>query len=98
MSVHTIVDVRLVISEPHSSNNQSIIVAFTKDDAPNILSEVGLPPLYFNQLRIMKGHIDSTVIDVVHKAITGPKFNCRTLQKQLDWNYWLAAEWIQLDN
>jgi hypothetical protein len=28
----------------------------------------------------------------------GPKFNCRTLQKQLDWKDWLASEWIQLDN
>jgi hypothetical protein len=46
----------------------------------------------------MRGHIDNTVMDVVHKAITGPKFNCRTLQKQLDWNDWLAAESIQLDN
>jgi hypothetical protein len=46
----------------------------------------------------MRGHIDNTVLAVVHKAITGPKFNRRTLQKQLDWNYWLAAEWTQLDN
>jgi hypothetical protein len=46
----------------------------------------------------MKRHIDNTVLVAVHKAITGPKFNRRTLQKQLDWNDWLAAEWIQLDN
>jgi hypothetical protein len=81
MSVHTIVDVRLVISEAHLANKQSIIVSFTKDDAPNCLSLVGLHQLYFNQLRITKGHIDSTVLDVVHKAITSPKFNHRTLQK-----------------
>jgi hypothetical protein len=39
----------------------------------------------------MRGHIDNTVLDVVHKVITGPKFNRRMLQKQLDWNDWLAA-------
>jgi hypothetical protein len=98
MSVHTISDVRLIISEARSANIQSIIVAFTKDDAPNCLSAVGLPQLYFDQLRITKGHIYSTVIAVVHNSITGPNFNHRTLQKQLDWKEWLAAEWIQLDN
>jgi hypothetical protein len=46
----------------------------------------------------MRGHIDNTVLAVVHKAIMGPKFNRRALQKQLDWNDWLVAEWIQLDN
>jgi hypothetical protein len=98
MSVYTIADARLAISAAHSDNKQSIIVAFTKDDTPNCLSSVGLPELYFDQLRITKGHIDSTVLVVVHKAITGPKFNHCTLQKQLDWKDWLIAEWIQLDN
>jgi hypothetical protein len=82
MSVHTI----------------SIVVVFTKKDAPNCLSAVGLHQPYFDQLQLMRGHIDNTVLAVVHKAITGPKFNHRTLQKQLDWNDWLAIEWIQLDN
>jgi hypothetical protein len=98
MSVHTIADIGLVISEAHAAGRPSIVVVFTKDDAPNFLSAVGLQKLYFDQLRIMRGHIDNTVLAVVHKAITGPKFNRRTLQKQLDWNDWLAAEWIQLDN
>jgi hypothetical protein len=96
ISVQTIADVRLVISEARSVNKQSIIVALTKDDAPNCLSAVGFPRLYFNQLRIMKRHIDSTVLDVVHNAITGLNFNRRTLQKQLDWKDWLAAELIKL--
>jgi hypothetical protein len=98
MSVHTIVDVHIVIFEARSANKQSIILAFTKDDAPNFLSAVALPQLYFDQLRITERHIDSTVLDVVHKAITGHNFNRRTLQKQLDWKDWLTAEWIQLDN
>jgi hypothetical protein len=46
----------------------------------------------------MQGHITNTVLAVVHKTITGPKFNCRTVQKQLDWKDWLEPEWIQLDN
>jgi hypothetical protein len=91
MSVHTIADVCLTISEACLANNQSIIVAFTKDDALNCLSTFGLPQLYFDQLRIMKGHIDSTVLALVHKAIMGPKFNHHTLQKQLDWKDWLAS-------
>jgi hypothetical protein len=79
MSMHTIADVRLVISKARSANKQSIIVAFTKGDAPNFLSAVGLPQIYFDQLSIMKVRIDSTVLTVVHKAITGHKYNRRTL-------------------
>jgi hypothetical protein len=86
--------VHLVISEARPVNRKSIIVAFTKDYAPNCLSAVGLPQLYFDQLRIMKGHIDNTVINVVHKSIMGPNFNSYTLQTQLDWKDWLVAEWI----
>jgi hypothetical protein len=83
MSIHTVVDIRLVIAEARSANTKSIIVAFTKDDAPNCLSPVRLPQLYFNQLRFMRGHIANTVLAVVHKSITGPKLKHRTLQKQL---------------
>jgi hypothetical protein len=97
-SMHTIAYVRLVIFEARSGNKQLMIVAFTKDDFQNCLSVVGLPQLYFNQLRIIKRHIFIAVLAFVHKSITGPKFNHRTLQKQLDWKDWLAAEWIQLDN
>jgi hypothetical protein len=46
----------------------------------------------------MHKHIANTVLAVVHKDITGPTFNPHTLQKQLVWKDWLAAEWIQLDN
>jgi hypothetical protein len=84
MPVHTIAYIGLVISEARTAGRTSIVVVFTKDDAPNCLSAVGLSQLYFEQLRIMRGHIDNTVLAVVHKAITGPKFNRRTLQKQLD--------------
>jgi hypothetical protein len=98
MSVHTIADICLVISAARAARRPSIVAVFTKDDAPNCLSAVGLPQLYFDQIRIMRRQIDNTVLDVVHKAIAGPTFNCRTLQKQLDWNEWLAVEWIQLDN
>jgi hypothetical protein len=91
MSVHTIADIGLVIYEARAAGCTSIVVVFTKDDAPNCLSAVGLPQLYFDQLWIMRGHIDNTVLAVVHKSITEPKFNRRTLQEQLDWNDWLAA-------
>jgi hypothetical protein len=43
MSVHTIADVSLVISEARASGSASIVVVSTKDDAPTCLSEVGLP-------------------------------------------------------
>jgi hypothetical protein len=91
MSVHTEAGVRLIISEARSSKSISIFIAFTKYDAPNCLSVVGLPQLYFDQLRIMCGQIENTVLTVVHKSITGPKFNCRTLQKHLYWKDCLAA-------
>jgi hypothetical protein len=81
MSFNTIADIGLVVSEARAAGRTSIVVLFTNDDAPTCLSAVGLPQLYFDQLRIMIGHIDKTVLAVVHKAITGPKFNRRTLQK-----------------
>jgi hypothetical protein len=96
--VYTIADIRIVIAEARSANRKSIIVIFTKDDAPNCLSVVGLPQLHFDQLLIMQGHISNMVLAVVHKSITGPKFNLHTIQKQLNWKHWLASEWIQLDN
>jgi hypothetical protein len=97
VSIHTIANVILIISEARLANKH-VIVAFTKDDALSCLLVVGFTQLYFDQLRITKGHIDSTVLTVFHKAIPGPKFNRRTLHKQLYWKYWTTAEWIQLDN
>jgi hypothetical protein len=90
-SVHTVADIRLIIAEDSSANRKSITIAFMKDDAPNCLYAVGLPRLYLDQLRSMWGHIATTVLSVVHKSITGPKFNRQTLQKQLDWKDWIAA-------
>jgi hypothetical protein len=71
---------------------------FTKDKAKNTLSAVDLPQFYFDQLRVMQAHIEHIVQAVVHKAITGPKFNRRSLQKQSDWPEWRDSEWIQLNN
>jgi hypothetical protein len=98
MSVHTVADMRLVISEACLAKRTSIVISFTKDDAPNYLSVVGLLQLYFDQHRIMHGHIENTILKVVHKSVTGPKFNHHTLQKQLDRKDWLTAEWIQMEN
>jgi hypothetical protein len=96
MSIHNVTDVRLVVSEARSAKRTSVAIAFTKYDAPNCLSAIGLPQLYFVELCIMRGHLDNMVLAVVHKAITGPKFNRRTLQKQLALKEWLTAECIQL--
>jgi hypothetical protein len=63
MSIHTIADIGLVISEARAAGRPCIVVLFTKDDAPNCLSDVGLPQLYFDQLRIMRRHIDNTVLE-----------------------------------
>jgi hypothetical protein len=98
MSIHTVADARLVISEARSAKRNSVFIAFAKDDDPNCRSAVGLPQIYFDQLRIMRGHIENTVRAVVHKTIMGPNFIRCTLQKQFDWKDWLASEWIQLDN
>jgi hypothetical protein len=40
MSVHTITDMCLIIAEACSAKRESIIVAFTKDDAPKCISAV----------------------------------------------------------
>jgi hypothetical protein len=98
VSIHTVNDVRLIVSEACSVQRNSIVINFTNDDALNCLSAVVLPQLYVGQLRIMRGNIENTVIAVVHKAITGPKFNHHTLHEHLDWKEWLVAEWIQLGN
>jgi hypothetical protein len=71
---------------------------FTKDEAKHSLSAVGLPQLYFDQLLVTKAHIAHTVQAVVHKSITSPKFNRRSLQKQSYWPEWRDYEWVQLYN
>jgi hypothetical protein len=43
ISIHTIADVRLMITEARLANKKSIVVAFRKDDAPNCLFAVRLP-------------------------------------------------------
>jgi hypothetical protein len=80
------------------ASHTSGIIFFTKDKTRNSVSAVGLPQLYFDQLRAMNAHIAQTILAVVHKAITGPKFNRRSFKKQLDWNEWRDSEWVQLDN
>jgi hypothetical protein len=97
-SVHTISDVHQAIALARQAAQTSVVIVFTMDEAKNSLSAVGLPQLYFDQLRVMKAHIAHTVQAVVHKAITDPKFNRRSLQKQSDWPEWRDSEWIQLDN
>jgi hypothetical protein len=97
-AVQTISDVHQEISLARQAAQTSVIIVFTKDEAKNILSDVGLPQLYFDQLRVVKAHITHTVQAVVHKAITSPKFNRCNLQKQSDWPEWRDSKWVQLDN
>jgi hypothetical protein len=97
MSVHTIDGVHLIISEARWPNRNFVVVLFTNNDAPNFISSIGIPQLYLNHLRITNGHAANIVLVVVHKAITGPTSNFRTLQKQLDWKDWIMAEWIKVD-
>jgi hypothetical protein len=84
-TVHTISDVHQAIALARQAAQNYVIFVLTKDDAKNSLSAVGLPQLYFDQLCVMKAHIEQTVQAVVHEAITGPTFNCHSLQKQSDW-------------
>jgi hypothetical protein len=81
-AVHTISDVQEAIALARQAAQTSVIVVFTKDEAKHGLSDVGLPQLYFDQLRVTKAHIAHTVQAVVHNVITGPKFNRGSLQKQ----------------
>jgi hypothetical protein len=97
-AVHIILYVQQAIALARQAAQTSVIVVFTKDEAKNSLSAVGLPQLYFDQLRVMKAHIAHTVQSVVHKAITGPKFNRCSLQKQSYWPEWRDSKWIQLYN
>jgi hypothetical protein len=97
-AVHTTSDVHQAIALARQAAQTYVVIVFTKDEAKNNLSAVGLPQLYFAQQRVMKAHIAHTVQAVVHKAITGTKFNRRSLHKQSDWPEWRDSEWIQLDN
>jgi hypothetical protein len=97
-AVYTISDVHQSIYLARQAAQTSVFILFTKDEANNSLSAVGLTQLYVDQLRVMKAHIAHTVQVVVHKAITGPTFNRRSLQKQSDWPEWRDSEWVQLDN
>jgi hypothetical protein len=93
-AVHTISDVHKAIALARQAAQTSIVIVFTKDEAKNTLSAVGLPQLYFDQLRVMQAHIGRTVQTVVYKAITGPKFNRHSLRKQSEWPEWRDSEWI----
>jgi hypothetical protein len=97
IAVHTISDVQQAISLARQAAKNSAIIVFTKDEAQNSVSAIGLPQLYVDQLRVMKAHIAHTVQEVVHKAISGPKINRRSHQKQADWPEWRDSEWVQLD-
>jgi hypothetical protein len=97
-AVHTILDVHQAITLARQAAQTSVIVVFTKDEAKNSLSAIGLTQLYIDQLRVIKAHIAKNFQAVVHKAITDPKFNQRSLQKQPDWPEWRDFKWVQLDN
>jgi hypothetical protein len=58
---HTILDVQQEISLARQAAQTSIIVVFTKDEAKNSLSAVGLSQLYVDQLCVIKAHIAHTV-------------------------------------
>jgi hypothetical protein len=97
-ALHTISDVHQAIALARQDVQTSVLIVFTNDDAKNSLSAVGLPQLYFDQLRVMKAHITHTVQAVVRKAITSPKSNRLSLHKQYYWPEWRDSEWVQLDN
>jgi hypothetical protein len=84
--VDTIADSLQAFAKAQQLDNITVVVALTNDDAPNCLSAVGLPQLYSDQLWVTKRHISHTALAVIHKAITGPKFNRRHLHQQLNWN------------
>jgi hypothetical protein len=81
--VDTISDICGAIAQARQTSQPSIVVVFTKGEATNNVSNVGLPQLYVYQLHVMKEHIAYTVQSVVHKAITVPTCNRHSLQKQL---------------
>jgi hypothetical protein len=97
-AVHTILYVHQAIALAHQAAQTYVVIVFTKYEAQNSLSAIGLPQLYVDQLCVMKAHIAHAVQAVVHKAITSPKFNHRSLHKQSDWPEWCDSEWVQLDN
>jgi hypothetical protein len=71
--VYTIYDVHQANALARQAAQTYVVIVFTKDEAKNSFSAVGLPQLYFDQLRVMKAHIAHKVHAVVHKAITGIK-------------------------
>jgi hypothetical protein len=73
MSFHTVDDSRLVISEAHPANNKTVAVVFTKYDAPNCLSAVGLHQLYFGHLWTTKGHIANPCSQSFAQSHHGPQ-------------------------
>jgi hypothetical protein len=86
--VQTIADELQEIDKAQQLENKTIVVAFTKDDAPNCLSTVGLPQLYFDQLQVTKRHISHAALAVIHKAAIGMKFNHQHLHQKLNYNEW----------
>jgi len=97
LAVHSKADISAAIARVRASNRDTAVFTFCKDGAPNSLSNVGLPQLYFDQLRMLNEHIRNACA-AVRKVATETKLHRRHLKKGPDWPEWQAAEWKQLDN
>ena len=92
-------DFRAAVARLRATSAGTCTLTFTFDAVHNVLSESGLPQLYFDQLR----HIRQTVRDLqpaatAHRAQSdAPKLTRRRLRGDPDWPAWQLAEYKQLD-
>jgi hypothetical protein len=75
-----------------------VTATFTFDDVAQGLSHAGLPQLYFNQLHLVRQHIQLCQHQNIHAITATTKLTRRKLLLQPDWNEWESAKFKQLDS
>jgi hypothetical protein len=93
------VDVTNAIQDARLRLAPNISVTFTFDEIANTLSHAGLPQLYFDQMRVIKNHLETVNHPRINKvSASTPHHTRRKLQKTDTWPEWHAAEYVQLNN
>jgi hypothetical protein len=98
--VTTVLDIADAVQAARLSHVSHITVTLTFDKIVNTLNHAGLPQLYFDQICVIKNHLQKIQRPQINKAsISGtPNLTRRKLHLSDAWPEWLAAEHVQLDN
>jgi hypothetical protein len=101
-NVISIMDVTHAIQDACLRLASNISVTFTFDEIVNTLRHAGLPQLYFDQMRVVKNHLETVKHPRNNKvsASSTPRLTRQKLQQTDTWPKWRATEQhhVQLNN